>query len=777
MNYTGLFVGIQYWMKNQYWYLARNLMNIVFSPVQIVTGKWPAISLILYLIFLQTSAAQAQNNVHQTAKAKLHPSVAQPANVRSKIKTLFHTILIPTAKPPAKPPRPVSKTAKKALMPLLNYQISELDKSTVKAIVEAISRKDYDKAISLRNILSDKSALSLINWFYFRKANHHYSIAEAQHFIKTHKNWPNIWTIKKNTERAALSALEDQPSKVAIINLFQKRKPVSKQGKIKLALALLENGQAKRALTIIRPLWHASSLSKKQEATLLSRFSTHLSISDHEKRINYLLYKHQRKFTNAAKRLFKYIPSASKTVHALRIRYITSRRVKEKLFTSLSPTQRTHSGLLFNRAKWLRRRKRQTEAWDLLAQPNDLKKQPSILSALDWRERNMQIRTALNKGHAPVAYAIALQHGKLSGTKKAESSFLAGWLALRFMNNPQQALKHFSTIKNAVLEKHLKAKLYYWLGRTYSTLSLPTKAQHYWSKAAAISHDYYGQLAFILLEPGKTRIGLRPLPQITAKDTKSFTQNNIVRAIMVAHNTGMHSMKGRLIRHLSWTLRNPVHMALLAELTHHTSKKRDIIKLAKVGIYRNVPLDIYAYPANALPKDYQRLNNPVEKNLISALVRQESEFNRNARSPVGARGLMQLMPGTAKQIARKYKISYSKAMLTVSPSYNVMLGSALLRDLLDKYNGSYILTLIAYNAGPGRANRWSLAFGNPGDDHIDPIDWVERIPFKETRRYVQKILSSLQFFRERSGIPRPMRLMTDLERGGTVIKTALTPVQ
>ncbi len=682
-------------------------------------------------------------------------------------------ISIPILKPRAKPPAPISYKALKALQPTLNHKISDIDSATIKAIVNAIANKQYDKARSLRDILTDTNALSLVDWLYFRKSGRHYSPDQAQNFVSRHKRWPNIGAIKRKIEIARLG---DNQTALEIMAHFKKRAPITKQGKIRLAIALQEHDKTRRALKYIHPLWHHTTLSLKQEQKILASFKDHLSAKDHNKRIDYLLYQHRKKYVSAAKRLFKFIDKDAKQIHTLRTQYITSRRVSEKRFIRLSDTQKMHSGLLFNRAVWLRKRKRLTESWAILMYPNTLKQSASALSKLDWKERRRQIRTALNKGHAPIAYAMAKQHGKLSASNASEATFLAGWLALRFMNQPKEALQHFNRMKKTSMNKHAKAKLHYWLGRTYGALSKPIQAQNHWRTSAHFPHSYYGQLSSYYM-PSSQSTGLRALPVINARDARIFNNMKIVKSIIIAHKTGMHSMKGRLIRHLSWSLKSPTHMALLAELTHQIGKKRDIIKLAKVGLYRKFPLDLYAYPANAVPKDYQRLNTPVEKDLISALIRQESEFNRHARSHVGARGLMQLMPGTARAVARQYRVRYDTAMLTVSPSYNVMLGSALLSDLLEKYNGSYILTLIAYNAGPGRSNRWSAAFGNPGDKHIDTIDWVERIPFKETRHYVKKIMSSLQFFRHKSGAKRPMRLMSDLKRGGTRITLAQQPVQ
>jgi soluble lytic murein transglycosylase len=188
------------------------------------------------------------------------------------------------------------------------------------------------------------------------------------------------------------------------------------------------------------------------------------------------------------------------------------------------------------------------------------------------------------------------------------------------------------------------------------------------------------------------------------------------------------------------------------------------LKLAKAAGQFKVDIDSWSYPVRGLP-DWKQIGKPIEKAMVFGLSRQESEFNPQAGSKAGAQGLMQLMPGTAKIIARQYRLPYAQAKLKGDPAYNVKLGAAHLADLVDDFGGSYVLTLVGYNAGPRRAREWVAEFGDPRGGQVDPVDWVESIPFLETRQYVQKVLQNLHIYRSRLA-PDTVRPMTaDLKRG------------
>jgi soluble lytic murein transglycosylase len=206
----------------------------------------------------------------------------------------------------------------------------------------------------------------------------------------------------------------------------------------------------------------------------------------------------------------------------------------------------------------------------------------------------------------------------------------------------------------------------------------------------------------------------------------------------------------------------------LAELAKLAGDPQIALRLSKIAFNRDLPLGDYALPVGVIPEFRSLLTDRVDPALVHALSRQESEFNAAAKSPVGASGLMQLMPATARAVAKAYKVKFDSARLT-NPAYNTQLGEAHLRDLIDSYRGSYFLSLAAYNAGGGRVTEWIKSFGDPRDPAVDPIDWIERIPFTETRQYVIKIMETLQLYRSRlAGPKRALQLVQDLNRGRKV---------
>jgi soluble lytic murein transglycosylase len=231
---------------------------------------------------------------------------------------------------------------------------------------------------------------------------------------------------------------------------------------------------------------------------------------------------------------------------------------------------------------------------------------------------------------------------------------------------------------------------------------------------------------------------------------------------------------------LSRKLKRPGEVVLLAEFAKLSGDPQISLRLSKIAFNRDLPMGDYALPIGVLPEFKSLLNDRVDPALVHALSRQESEFNAAAKSPVGASGLMQLMPGTAKAVARAYKVQFQAGQLT-NPSYNIQLGEAHLRGLIDSYSGSYFLALAAYNAGGGRVQEWMKAFGDPRKTQIDPIDWIERIPFTETREYVKKIMETLQLYRSRlAGSEKALQLVQDLNRGragGLSTTAAVTEVQ
>ena len=350
-----------------------------------------------------------------------------------------------------------------------------------------------------------------------------------------------------------------------------------------------------------------------------------------------------------------------------------------------------------------------------------------------------------------------------SGPSAVEAEFLAGWIALRSLSNPEAALRHFGKLAEIAPTRTEKARAHYWIGRSYAALGNKGEARAAYEEASRHSTIYYGQLA-------REKIGLGSTPekiasgQASASATAKVERDEIVRAFQMVAKAKGNSQLNMFIWALANRFNNPDEMNAVAAITQQFGSTTMALRLAKAAGQRNVDIDHWAYPTKALP-NWQQMGKPVERSLVYGLSRQESEFDPRAGSRVGAQGLMQLMPGTAKLVARQYRVGYAQSKLTGDPTYNVRLGAAHLADLVEDFNGSYVLTLVAYNAGPRRAHEWVEEYGDPRGGQVDPIDWVESIPFQETRQYVQKVLQNTHIYRSRLA-PETVRPMTaDLKRG------------
>ncbi len=419
---------------------------------------------------------------------------------------------------------------------------------------------------------------------------------------------------------------------------------------------------------------------------------------------------------------------------------------------------------LLAKLKSLRREGADDDLWSLLRSID-----PDAADLADpdrwWDFRRSEVRRALIDEHPKTAYAIAKMHGPLDDDNRSEAEFMAGWIALRFLKDPHRAQPHFEaaySIKSSVREETRAA---YWLGRTKLELGSRAEADRLLSQAASRFYTFYGALAAQALRKGMA-CEFRAPPQPSQNAITAFINEDAFKALMIAKQLGFEPLLITFFLDLARQVQDPEQMTLMLELAERIAPPHVAVRAAKIALLRGFATEAYAYPT-LLPKfDAAGGNGGIELALLSALTRQESEFHTGSVSSAGARGLMQLMPQTAKIVAASAKIKYELPRLISDPSYNVTLGSAFLAQLLSGYNGSYVLSLVAYNAGPGRAAQWIDDFGDPRDKSVDPIDWIERIPFNETRNYVQRILESTQLYRCRlkNGKVR-IQLVEDLHRG------------
>ena len=421
-------------------------------------------------------------------------------------------------------------------------------------------------------------------------------------------------------------------------------------------------------------------------------------------------------------------------------------------------------GTLLARLKSLRRQGADEDVWSLL---RSLSTDKADLADPEkwWDFRRGEVRRALNADHPATAYAIANAHGPLDDETRSEAEFLAGWVALRFMKEPQLAESHFQAARLIKGYARDEARAAYWLGRTKLALGARKEADHFFREAASRFYTYYGSLGLQALRKGAP-CEFRTPPHPEQEAIAAFVNENAFKAVMIAKQLDLQPLLLNYLLDLTRQLNDPQQITLTLELIERLEPSHVVVRAAKIALLRGFPVDAYAFPA-LLPKfDPAGSNAKIELPLLNALTRQESDFHTGSVSRVGARGLMQLMPQTAKLIAAAHKVKYEPSRLISDPSYNVTLGSAFLAQLLSGYDGSYVLSLAAYNAGPGRVKQWIGDFGDPRSKAADPIDWVERIPFTETRTYIQRILESTQLYRCRfENNKARIQILEDLHRG------------
>lgn len=663
------------------------------------------------------------------------------------------------------------------LKPLLAYEMSSGDESRLRFVMRHKGTVE-DTAAKI----TDPAVRAFGYWYRYKHNKSTYLDAEAvEQFRLARTMWPSREALREKAE-TSLFLRDTKPEQIKAF--FAASPPQTGAGKAALGSAYLKEDKPDEGKALIISAWRDHRLNPDVEKKILDKFGNMLGPEHHRARVDILLYPDKASAAPAALRVAKRLSEAERKKINARIAVVKRNGNAGKLLDALPDNAvEDDIGLRFNHIQWLRRTKdkeKRLRAWKLLL---DAPLEPNLLLDLNewWIERRINVRAALNDGHPRTAYEIAAKHGLATGDSYIEAEFLAGWVALRYLNEPLTALRHFISLRRAATGSRNIARGEYWLGRTALALGDRGSATVHFRGAANYPQFFYGQLGRQALDPQPARLEVTSTPVPTQADIDRFLARDAVRAMGVARKAKLEWVTPQFLLSLSRTLDNAAEVVLLAEYAKALGRNQMALRLSKIAFNRDLPMGDYALPVGVMPTFKSLVDERVDPGLVHALSRQESEFNAAAKSPVGASGLMQLMPATARGVARRYKVQYSKARLT-NPAYNTQLGEAFLSDLIRSYNGSYFLALAAYNAGPGRVKEWMGIYGDPRKPDVDPIDWIERIPFTETRRYVIKIMETLQLYRSRlSGPDKALHLVQDLNRGRKVpasetASVATTPV-
>lgn len=628
-----------------------------------------------------------------------------------------------------------------------NRILSATDLVILEEANRAADRNDWQTAMRLAAQSSDPVAARIVEWRYLLDDDSDASFEEITQFLNDYPNWP--WR-----ERMLARAEEDMPpglSPSEVLAWFGNRRPETADGALRLGGALIAFGRNEEGDATIRDAWIANTFSVGDERDFLAEYGSILRPDDQQARLNRLL---ARNDIDDARRQLERVGAQARHIAEARITLKTSPNSASRIPSTLEPEERNDPWLAYDHARALRRNGEDDAAWAIMRSVQGPLPNPDDW----WLERHIMARDALKTHEYNIAYDLAADHYMESGGGFADAEFLAGWIALRYQNQPDVALEHFRTLADGVSFPISRARASYWTGRALEALGRTEEAIASYERASHDPTTFYGQLAL-------TKLSSEPvlsLPTEMPEPDRRLDNDDRIHAMNALIDLDRKALLRVFAIHMANEDRSPGRMRYLADFMSAAGDRVTALRIAKMASYSDVMLLPYLDPIVEIPQSATRQD--VEPALILGLTRQESEFDAGAVSHAGARGLMQLMPGTAQRAARGIGVGYSRARLT-NPDYNMQLGAAHLEELLENWSGSYVLTIAAYNAGSANVARWIETYGDPRSPEVDTIDWLELIPFGETRNYVQRVLENIQVYRTRlAGYDHPLEILADLSR-------------
>lgn len=619
----------------------------------------------------------------------------------------------------------------------------------LKSALDAISAKDFRRARAVRDGLPRNSLdRHIIAWAIALSGDSAVSSDEIAQAAAMLPGWPGMAALRRNSERALA---RENPSPNIVINAFGGTKPLTTEGNMQLARAYVAQGDLKNARAVLSPFWRSSRLDASDEQAVIREFGKVIPAADHRARMEQMMFNER---TASAERV-----AGLAGAQALQKAWAAVLK-RDKNATALLdavPNAQRNTGFYYAQAKSLRWAGKYTlAAAAMLKAPKD---KASLVDPDEWWvERRVLSRELLDIGRPDLAYRVAAAHSAESPSSQADAEFHAGWYALRALKDAKTAAAHFSRIEKVSNGPISLSRANYWLGRAADSGG-PGNAQTYYQRAAQYGTTFYGQLASAKL--GRSTLqAAYPSPSTT--DRQNYAQREAVQAIKRLEAAGHAWRADGLYRDLADQLTSPGELALLAVQAESRGNHYLALRVGKIASQRGLDIGALAHPTGAIP-DSAKVST-AGKALAYAIARQESEFNPSAVSGVGARGLLQLLPGTAKEMAKKSGLAYSADRLTTDAGYNTTLGAAYLSTQLDRFDGSYVMTFAGYNAGPRRAAEWAERYGDPRGKDIDTVvDWIERIPFTETRNYVQRVMENYQVYKMR--LSGSFSIASDLSKG------------
>ena len=634
--------------------------------------------------------------------------------------------------------KPLIVKSEKSVVQKRSKYYSQKDYDIAKKSIQAMEKSQWTTALKNSKNAKDKSIYNFIQWRHLLTTGNQATFYDYMTFIQNNKHYPRISRIKYLAEQK-LSTDKISPKK--IINWFGVDEPLSGYGMLVLGESFIQTGDSENGIALIKRGWITAELSRASMKSLSKKYRKYLDSKDYINRADYLAW--ENKYWDL-KRMLPYLPKDYQLLYTARQILMSKSYGVDQAIKNVPQKFKNDAGLNHDRLKWRRKRGRIDSSLEILF---SIKNNKDYLVRPDkwWVERAIMTRALIYKNKYETAYKVASQHSLDKGSEFAEAEWLSGWIALSFLNDPILAVDHFNNFYQNVSYPISLARGAYWLGRSYEKIGDKRQSEDWYREATKYLTTYYGQLAFLKINPSQN-FELEEQADVEDDYRKYFYNKELVKITHLLNELNKDKYTKNILRHLANDNIASGSEILAAELATNISRYDFAIQVSKLASYEKRFHNTFNYPIISVPQYVNGRKIP-ETAFILSLIRQESEFDMRANSHVGAQGLMQIMPYTAKLVAKQAKLPYSKSRLTSDPEYNINLGSHYIAGLILQYDGAYPFATAAYNAGPKRVKHWKKINKDPQKKQIDFVDWVELIPFKETRNYVQRVMENYNVYR------------------------------
>lgn len=610
------------------------------------------------------------------------------------------------------------------------------EQTAIEKAIKAADRNAWSEALKQAKQADDPLALKIVEWLRYQRIDPRLHFAPIAQFIESNPNWPRMSRLQRTAE-ASIGARDDD---VTVIDWFQRYPPLSGAGAIAHLAALTALGRSAEAQALVPQYWRDLDFTRDQDKRYHRKYAKHLAKADHLTRLDRLIWDNRYW---PARRMLPRVEKPQAALGRARLALLRREGGVDGAIARVPASLRDAPGLQYERLRWRRRKGKDQSARELLIGA-------PTLDAYQERwalERLILARRAILNGHYSEARRLVAPHDLTRGARFAEVEFLAGWISLTFLNEPEAAYKNFVRLYDGVGYPISRARGAFWAGQAAEAANDEENSLRWWRVAAEFPATFYGQQAIAAL--GNTSVAIPFTSPQKPTGTLDSLEPELVRVVRLLHHHQQRPLIKPFLRKLTLLSKTLEQRFAVIQLANEVDQPHEAIRTAKRVAQLDNVIPISSYPF--LPFENSAGSTAKQQRdapLVLALIRQESAFDPRAVSTAGARGMMQLMPATAKKVARAAGQPYSRARLLDDPRYNIQLGTAYLDTMMLRFDHTPALALAAYNAGPGRVNRWIRQIGDPRTGEIDLIDWIESIPFGETRNYVQRVLESETVYRE-----------------------------